>query len=249
MEINKEFSKKFILMTGAILLLIIFVPSFYFYKKYQNLKKSVTNPGAIAKSETQKLVEKVGKLILLPKDEDPTLYTVTEIEKIKNQKFFTNAKNGDKVLIYSKARKAILYDPKANKIVEVGPLIIPSITKTITPEVASQSAILKPSVNPTAAVISPPVVSNSKISIYNGSKTAGLASAAKDKINQELPELDVLTTGNAKGDYTENIIVNLKSTDVSVVSKLKTLFSAKVVSTLPDGEVSGGADIVIILGK
>jgi hypothetical protein len=35
-----------------------------------------------------------------------------------------DAKKGDKVLIYTNAKKAILYDPELNKIVNVAPLNI-----------------------------------------------------------------------------------------------------------------------------
>ena len=250
MEIKKEFSRKFITIIGAVLLLIIFLPSFYFYRKYQDLKRTVTNPNLLANSEIQKLVEKAGKLILLPKDENPTLYTVTDIEKVKSQPFFANAKNGDKVLIYSGARKAILYDPKADKIIEVGPLVIPSISPTVKPLAVSPTVVLTPLIRPTGPVTSPTAaINNPKIAIYNGSKTAGLASSAEDTINKEFPELTVLATGNAKGDYKENIIVDLKNSNTVIISKLQALFSATVVKSLPAEENAAGADIVILLGK
>jgi hypothetical protein len=69
-------------------------------------------------------VAAVGKLIVLPTDEQPTLATVVDPSKLKNQPFFAQAQKGDQVLIYTNARKAILYSPTANKIVEVAPLII-----------------------------------------------------------------------------------------------------------------------------
>lgn len=75
---------------------------------------------AQVQAEIDKLVADVGKLIALPKDEKPTVATVTDIEKVKDQPFFKNAKNGDKVLIYTNEKKAILYRPTENLIVEVG---------------------------------------------------------------------------------------------------------------------------------
>jgi|SRR3989344_3352312 len=93
----------------------------YFYKQYDDLKK---NPNKAAQSETQATIDAVAKLIVLPIDEQPTLATVTEPEKLKDQAFFAHAKVGDKVLIYTNAKKAILYDPVANKIVEVAPITI-----------------------------------------------------------------------------------------------------------------------------
>jgi hypothetical protein len=75
---------------------------------------------AAAQAEVDATVAKVGKLIALPTDEKPTVATVTDASKVSSQPFFQNAKNGDVVLIYTKAQKAILYSPSENKIVEVG---------------------------------------------------------------------------------------------------------------------------------
>lgn len=70
--------------------------------------------------EADKLISEVSLLIALPTDEKPTVATVTDLEKVKDQPFFKNAKNGDKVLIYTNAKKAILYRPSEKRIIEVG---------------------------------------------------------------------------------------------------------------------------------
>ncbi len=75
---------------------------------------------AAAQAEVDSLVAQVGKLIALPTDEKPTVATVTDATKVKDQPFFVNAKNEDKVLIYQKAQKAILFRPSENRIIEVG---------------------------------------------------------------------------------------------------------------------------------
>lgn len=74
--------------------------------------------------EITDLVARVGELIVLPEDEEPTIATVTDPEKLRDQVFFANAKEGDVVLIYTGAQKAYLYDPKIHKLVEVAPLTI-----------------------------------------------------------------------------------------------------------------------------
>ncbi|MCR4274982.1 MAG: hypothetical protein NUW02_02960 [Candidatus Campbellbacteria bacterium] len=95
--------------------------AFYFYREVATLKQ---NPQAVAEEEAEELVKVVGKLIILPKDEVPTIATVSDPEKLKDQPFFAKAKIGDKVLIYAKAQKAYLYDPIVNRILEVAPISV-----------------------------------------------------------------------------------------------------------------------------
>jgi hypothetical protein len=75
-----------------------------------------------AQKEAAALVAQVGKLILLPDNEEPVIATVNDPEQLKSQPFFANAKEGDKVLIYNISRKAILYSPTDKRIIEVAPL-------------------------------------------------------------------------------------------------------------------------------
>lgn len=91
---------------------------------YKNKYLSINNPTQNEKNEAESLFKKVGKLIVLPTDELPTIATVTEPEKLKGQSFFEKAKKGDKVLIFTNAKIAILYDPVINKIITLAPLNI-----------------------------------------------------------------------------------------------------------------------------
>lgn len=100
----------------VVLVIILALTSAYFYKK------SKADPNAISQTEIKSLVRKVNRLAILPSDETPTVATVSDPEALKDQTFFVDAKKGDKVLIYSNAKKAILYDPVANKIVNIAPL-------------------------------------------------------------------------------------------------------------------------------
>ncbi len=72
-------------------------------------------------SEAQTLVAAVSKLVVLPSDETPTIATVKDKESLKSQPFFIEAEVGDKVLIYQKAGKAILYRPSTNRVIAIAP--------------------------------------------------------------------------------------------------------------------------------
>lgn len=80
------------------------------------------------KAEIKKLVEEMGKIIELPEGETPTMATVSDLEMVKDQSFFKNAKVDDKVLVYTNAKKAYLYRPSERKIIEVGVVNIPEPT-------------------------------------------------------------------------------------------------------------------------
>lgn len=125
MEQSKKSSNSslsMILMIGlGVIILILGIVAFYFYNQYQQIKK---NPNQVAQAETDQLVAQVSKLIDLPKDETPTVATVLDKEKLKDQPFFANAQNGDKILIYTKAKKAIIFRPSQNKLINVGPIAI-----------------------------------------------------------------------------------------------------------------------------
>lgn len=112
-------SSKRIIGILVVLLLIATAGAIYFYNKAYGTQKD-------PQKDLQQTITSVGKLMVLPTDEVPTLATVSDPEKLKDQAFFAKASIGDKVLIYTKARKAILYSPSANVIVEVSPLNISS---------------------------------------------------------------------------------------------------------------------------
>ncbi len=82
--------------------------------------------------ETERLVKEIGEVMVLPEEETPTLATVQDKSKLQDQDFFKNAENGDKVLVYMTAKKAILYRPSTKKIIEVSPVNMDGVTTTTT---------------------------------------------------------------------------------------------------------------------
>ncbi len=121
LPVEKQSSSKVLGLRSVIvlLLLIILAGGVYIYMKRE--QKSET-PDQVAQDEITSVIQSVGKLIVLPQDEVPTLATVADPQKLQGQTFFAAATKGDKVLIYTKAKKAILYNPTKNIIVEVAPL-------------------------------------------------------------------------------------------------------------------------------
>ncbi len=106
-----------------LILILTVVPTIYFYSQNKNTEKKLNNLQQKS-DDLNTVLGQVGKLVLLPTGEQPILATVSDLSKIQGQPFFTHAQNGDKVLIYKKTRKAILYRPSINKIIEIAPVNI-----------------------------------------------------------------------------------------------------------------------------
>jgi len=87
------------------------------------LKSMKGDDAAQAQAEIAQLIKDVGDNIELP-NEQPTVATVSDPEALRSQPFFAKAKVGDRVLLYPNAKKAILYDPVADIVIEVAPINI-----------------------------------------------------------------------------------------------------------------------------
>ena len=206
-----------------------------YYLPLTKEKEIVTDKGEV---EVDSVVAKVQVLIELP-DEEPTLATVSDVEKLKDQAFFANAQNGDKVLIFQKAEKAILYRPSTNKIIEVGP-----ITITLPVETAPQGTT-SPEGRSESATITKPL----DLVLYNGTATVGITTRAEEDVTALYPTVTVLEKENAKDKtYKETLVIDLTGKRTSDAELLAELFSATI-TTLPENEASPKADFLIILGS
>jgi len=189
------------------------------------------NPNIAASEETKAILDKVGRHIVLPLDEQPTIATISDKEKLKDQPFFAKAKNGDKVLIYNLARKAILFDPVADKIIDVAPINIstPSATTTLTPL---------------------------KIALYNGTNTSGLTDTVETDIKQKMDNIDVIVKENAsKRDYIKTIVVDIAGNKSDTAKSIADIVGGEV-GILPPSEeqplatnTGQVADILVIIGS
>ncbi len=214
-------------IVGGLVVIVAAGSAVYFYLQYQKSQDLLKNPAATTQQEVSTLVTEVGKLIVLPQGETPEVATVSDVEKLKGQQFFKQAKNGDKVLIYTKSQKAVLYDPTVKKIVEVGPINVTQAT---------------PTVSPTPGVL--------KVGLYNGTTTVGLTVKVEDMLKKTMPHVVVTEKSNAKkSTYTKTLVVDLSGKQPASAKKLAEQLQGEV-GVLPDGEPKpADTDIIIILGK
>jgi len=220
-NISEKFNKKFILL---FVFLVLFITAtgvaVYFYFQYNAIKN---NPDSIFKQEAAQLTQKIGQFMELPKEE-PSVATITDKNKLKDQLFFANSENGDKLLIFTKVGEAILYRPSINKIIAVAPINLQ------TPQA------------PTSEV-TPSII---KVAIYNGGKKVGLAELMKTKLSSTVQNITVTTSNAQKNDYPKTLVINIKNVSNDFLKQIVQATSGEI-SNLPEGEIKPDADILIIV--
>lgn len=110
--------KKYKVISILLIFIALVAISFgvYFYYKLHKIENRVD---VKVQKELDNLVSRVGEHYLIPYQEVPTVATVSDPEILKNQSFFTLSEKGDKVLIFTKSGKAVLYRPSIDKIIEI----------------------------------------------------------------------------------------------------------------------------------
>ncbi len=211
--------KKFFpyIAAGGLVVLVLIGVGLYFL-----ILKPKSSPAVLTDAQKiEAMVKEVSKFISLP-DEMPTMATVTDINKLKDQPFFQKSKNGDVVLLYPKSQKAYLYDPQAKKLLDVAPF-----------NVSTESA--KENI--------------ARISVKNGTKVKGLAAKLEEVIKKQYPEVGSIKKGNAnKDNYPKTLAIVLNEKARPATEELAKKLDASV-SALPKDEEEKEADILIIIGE
>lgn len=96
--------------------------------------------GKLTDAQTKVVKAKVAELII-PPQEEPVMAVVTAADSlIKEQAFYQGVQNGDILLIYPQAGKAILYSTSRDRLLNVGPVQVGQDTKKAAPAVSTPPA-------------------------------------------------------------------------------------------------------------
>jgi len=197
-------------------------------------------PTEQAKKEAEEIVGKLGEIVLLPQGEMPTLSTITDKSELtENRDFFKDAENGDKVLVYQQARKAFLYRPSTNRLINLAPVNLNDNSTEIDNNRQGEGSPA-PSVSKE---------NSASVVMYNGTQESGLTFAVESIITEAFPELIISNrVAASRTDYTKSIVVAVNSQKASLVIKMANELGFGVES-LPAGETTPAADILIIVGQ
>ena len=215
-----------------IVTIVIVATLIYFGWSWWNLKKQVDTllrPEGIEelqKKQTEELLEKMNKHIVLPDDEEPIIATVTDAEALKKESdFYALAKNDDVVVIYIRAKKAFLFDPFANRVLNVGPVI--------TDENTEETQVDEDAVS---------------VEVRNGTELDGRGEEVAQQISNLDGNFEVLPATNADKKYTETVIVN-NGANPELLAKIETELGTIALTIVPEGERSSSAKILVLIGE
>ncbi len=178
----------------------------------------------------QETIQKIGVLMDLPVDEEPIVAVIQDPEAlIADQAFYLGAEKGDKVVVYPRSKKAILYSERLEKILNAGPIYFPEKTQADT---ISQTITLE---------------------IRNGTATPGLANSLRDQLIQEDLNhfLQISKTASATKTYTKTLVVDLSNGAVPTesIQVLAERVNGTITKVLPEGEADSEAQILMIIGQ
>jgi len=204
----------------------------YYRSKYHS---AIKNPNLEARDEAMAQLEKIKKFMDLP-EEEPSFLVISDPEAARNQQpFFAKAELNDIVFVFNNSRKAILYRPESNRIIET------AYVSTANQQGEVQNAEAQKNV---------PSGDMAKVIFYNGTQETGLAAKVKDKVILEINELETAGQANAdNSNYTKSLIVDLSESKWSTKAKeIADFLGAELVSKLPSGIEKPQADIAVIVG-
>lgn len=222
--------KNLVLIVLVVVLVAVGAAGLVYYFFFYSAEKVEPDSTVGAQIEVENLIEEVGAIFALPQGEEPTIATVSDVSKLSEQEFFARAQNGDKVLIYSQAKKAILYRPSEGRIIEVAPV-----------NLQDESGL---DGNEEAAELEPVT-----IVVYNGTSVTGLTRDGESALEESEIEHEIIGRENASStDYEKTIVVVLNQDYAEVASEIADVVGGSV-EELPEDESEPNADILIILGS
>jgi predicted PurR-regulated permease PerM len=110
-EVMPKKKNKLIIALVVIIVILLAVGGFFIYKYINTVNSDPTH-------QDQALVDNISRYIDLP-NEQPTVATIVDRTKLSSQALSDQSQNGDKLLIFSEAKRIVLYRPSIGKIVAI----------------------------------------------------------------------------------------------------------------------------------
>ncbi|MDP3880703.1 MAG: hypothetical protein Q8Q32_00785 [bacterium] len=126
------------IVVTIIVLVIVVLLGFWFFNQQQTPVVEVGSgeDAQLTEEQIANVIAAVRRHIVLPEDEEPLVATIINVDElIAEQPFYQGASNGDILIIYGSVAKALIYDPRADRLVNVGPVEVQQdASATVPPE-------------------------------------------------------------------------------------------------------------------
>lgn len=175
---------------------------------------------ALTEERISELVAKVAAAVEVPADEEPTIATIKDAARLREQnpEFYGDAQDGDRILVWSD--KAVLWSTAEERIANLLVIQPPPATD--------------PADAPT-------------VEVRNGTRTAGLAKSVSERLEAE--GMTVTEPTSAPRTHERTVIVASDAgTHRAAIEAIRGILSVGTVVDLPEGEAPMNGDVLVILG-
>lgn len=220
-----------------IISVIALAVSFWAFWQSKQKLSVLTNPDQASElnaEQTAQLLEKVKLLAVLPNEPTPVVATINDVETLASrQAFYKDAHNGDKLIVFARSRKAIIFDEKNNRIVNIGPIFYTDAEGNNQTTPLSQEGKLN-------------------IDLRNGSNTKDKGVTMRDKLMPNGSFVISKLAKAANSNYSGITLVDLVAGDAKndlIQALAKELGAVTITQQVPDGETAPNAEVLVILGN
>ena len=178
-------------------------------------------------------------------DQPRYIGTISDISLLrsKNPDFYTNADEGDRVLIWND--RAVIYSEKKDLIIAVA-TAKPLLQDDTTEQVAQASTSTPTSVGAQPTDLATELASTT-VEIRNGTRVTGAANRLKLQLSQQA--VNVIKVGDGVQRQGTLVVDQTSGTSSGVVDLLLQATSGTRSNMLPPGEPPTTAGILVIIGK
>lgn len=179
----------------------------------------------VAEWQTKYLIERASSNVLLPKNENPVVTVLSDVENLKTtQPFYINATDGQYLIVYQQNGIALIYDKQQDLVINMSQILVPQNTQTLPNDLQPAS-----------------------IEIRNAGVTEQVMSELETILSQS-PLFDAITITRTQKPYQNITVVNMVGESASFqVDQIAQAFGAVIVDALPEGESNTTADIILIV--
>jgi hypothetical protein len=226
-SISRKKDIRTIIIAVLVLIIIFLVGLGVIVGKRQGILFSKDNT-QVTEAQAGRIVRKLSDIILIPSEEIPLVFKITNVEEIKaTQPFYIHAENGHYLIVYQQSALAFIYDKGNDRVINVGPVAIP------------QNA--QPSLSQNPRTVS--------VEIRNGGASEQRMNELKSILTQN-PLFDVATQTTSQNRYQNFLVVNLGGAPSKEHAKaLSDFLNAELTTLLPNTEPVSESDILVILGE